>query len=299
MGLKLGTDSVAKSTYKGQRKYINGVKDYRRYTLHNDCKNQRSQDWKKCRRSYSSKSIHKECRCRFFYIDYDDYGFYVEPGIGNRNHTHHSPLNQHSQGKNKSAIDDDEYFINDMADGQTKDAQIQNIVFNKIGKLNPRYTIQQITKYKKRTIINESDFKEMFHNQEKDELNPTEYIVRYCWARNYNFQLLLHDPLFSSKSTFETYTMDKEDPMIESILDFNEKEMDKLKNNVNFGRVAMELKQEQKHMMSFAWINPQELYLLEAFPEVIMVAMTEKTNNEKRPLLTVGGEIPMEICLSF
>ena len=50
----------------------------------------------------------------------------MEPGIGNRNHTHHSPLNQHPQGKTKSGIDDDddENFINDMADGQAKDAQI-------------------------------------------------------------------------------------------------------------------------------------------------------------------------------
>ena len=260
--------------------------------LQNDRKNQRSQGWKKCRRSYFLKSIHKECRyIFFFYIDYDDYGFYVEPGIGNRNHTHHSPLNQHSQEKSKSGIDnDDENFINDMADGQAKDAQIQNIVFNKTGKLIPRYTIRQITKYKKRTIVNESDFREMFHNQEKDELSPTEYMMRYCRARNYNFQLLLNDPYFSSDPTSETYTMDKEEPITECILDFNEKEMDKLKNNVNFGRIAMDLKHEQKYMMSFAWVNPKELYLLDAFPEVIMVDTTEKTNNEKRPLLTAGGK---------
>ena len=102
----------------------------------------------------------------------------LEPGIGNRNHTHHSPLNHHSQEKSKSGIDDDdENFINNMADGQAKDAQIQNIVFNKTGKLIPRYTIRQITKYKKRTIINESDFEEMFHKQEKDDLSPTELMV--------------------------------------------------------------------------------------------------------------------------
>ena len=130
----------------------------------------------------------------------------------------------------------------------------------------------------------------MFPNQEKDDLSPTEYMMRYCRARNYNFQLLLNDPFFSSDPTSETYTMDKEYPVTESILDFNEKEMDKLKNNVNFGRVAMELKQEQKYMMSFAWVNPKELYLLEAFPEVIFVDTTEKTNNEKRPLLTAGGK---------
>ena len=96
--------------------------------------------------------------------------------------------------------------------------------------------------------------------------------------------------MFSTEPTSETYTAGKEDPMIESILNFNDREMDKLKNNVNFGWVAMNLKEEQKYMMSFAWVNPKELYLLEAFPEVIMVDTTEKTNNEKRPLLTVGDK---------
>ena len=41
--------------------------------------------------------------------------------------------------------------------------------------------------------------------------------------------------------------------------------------------------------MSFAWVNPDELSFLEAFPQVIMVITAEKTNNEKRPLLTAGG----------
>ena len=43
-------------------------------------------------------------------------------------------------------------------------------------------------------------------------------------------------------------------------------------------------------MMSFAWVNLKELYLLDTFPEVIMADTTEKTNNEKRPLLTTGGK---------
>ena len=126
----------------------------------------------------------------------------------------------------------------------------------------------------------------MFQNKDREELSPTEHMMRYCRAKNYNFQLLLNDPLFSSEPTSETYTTENEAPVIESILDFNDREMDKLKNNVNFGRVAMDLKEEQKYMMSFAWVNPKELYLLEAFPEVIMVDTTEKTNNEKRPLLS-------------
>ena len=101
---------------------------------------------------------------------------------------------------------------------------------------------------------------------------------------------MLNDPLFLTEPTAKTYTNDKEEPIISFIVDFNEREMDKLKNNVNFRRVAMDLQEEQKYMMSFAWINPKELYLLEAFLEVVMIGTTEKTNNEKRPLLTAGGK---------
>ena len=43
--------------------------------------------------------------------------------------------------------------------------------------------------------------------------------------------------------------------------------------------------------MSFVcWVNSDELSLIEAFPEVIMVDTTEKINNKNRPLLTVGDK---------
>ena len=90
------------------------------------------------------------------------------------------------------------------------------------------------------------------------------------------------------KPITETYTNNKEDPIIESILDFNQKEIDSLKNNVNYGRIAMSFNEDQKYMMAFVWVNPKELYLLQAFPEVIMIDTTDKTINKKRPLVTAG-----------
>ena len=156
------------SVNKGNKKDITGNYEFRRYTLHNDRKNQRSQGRKKYKRSYSSKSISRDCRCKFFsYIDFDKDGFYVDPGIGNKNHSNHSQLNKHSKGKTKHSIDDDERdLIDDMVDGQVTDSQIQNVVFNKTGKLIPRYTIRQITKFQKRIIVNDSDFKEMFQGND-------------------------------------------------------------------------------------------------------------------------------------
>ena len=50
--------------------------------------------------------------------------------------------------------------------------------------------------------------------------------MRYCLSKHYNFQLLLNGPLFSSYPTSETYTKnDKEQPVLEPILDWDEKEI--------------------------------------------------------------------------
>ena len=88
--------------------------------------------------------------------------------------------------------------------------------------------------------------------------------------------MLLNDPLFSTGPTSETYLNDQEIPKIKSVSEFNQKEMDSLKKNVDYGRIAMNLQQEQKYMMSFAWVNPKELYILDTFLEVIMIDTTEK-----------------------
>ena len=116
----------------------------------------------------------------------------------------------------------------------------------------------------------------MFQGRARKELSPVEYMLTYCRSKKYNFQLLLNDLLFSSEPTSETYKNDEDDPIIESILDFNSKEIEKLRNNVNFGRNARCLTGEQKYMMSFAWVNPKELVLLEVFPEVIMIDTAKK-----------------------
>ena len=112
----------------------------------------------------------------------------------------------------------------DIAEGQAQDAQIQNIVFNKTGKLVPRYTIRKITKYKKRMVVNDSDIVDIFNNKQEEDLSSTEYMMRYCRSKNYNFQPLLNDPLFSTEPTSEIYLNDQEEPKIESILDFNKQE---------------------------------------------------------------------------
>ena len=75
--------------------------------------------------------------------------------------------------------------------------------------------------------------------------------------------------------------------------------MDSLNNNADCSRIVMNLQQEQKYMMSFAWANPKELYILDAFLEVIMIDATDKTNNETRHLLTAGAKASNGNMLDF
>ena len=61
--------------------------------------------------------------------------------------------------------------------------------------------------------------------------------------------------------------------------------MEKIKDNdVTLCRIAIYLTGEQEYTMSFACVNPKEAILPEAFPKVIVVDTTGKSNSEKRSL---------------
>ena len=55
----------------------------------------------------------------------------MEPGLGNRMHTHHSPINGPSKHRNKRGIPQDEQeLINDMADSQAQQSPKKFIFCN-------------------------------------------------------------------------------------------------------------------------------------------------------------------------
>ena len=127
--------------------------------------------------------------------------------------------------------------------------------------------------------MNDSDYDKFFNLTKKSGSSTTEYMMKYCRKQGYLFQLLLHDPIYGNTPVSETYHNEKEEPHVQEILDFNEKELDLVRMNIDIGRVAKGLNDHQKYMLGFAWVIPDELQLLEAFPHVIMIDTTEKTNN--------------------
>ena len=271
---------------------VETFKDFRKITYHSNRVHQRVKGRSLCRRAYSSLAMNKCTRCKFyFYIDFDSSGFFVVPGLGNTKHVNHPQIKNSIKSVNKRSLGpDDTNFIDDMGSGRIPTKYIQHAVFQKTGKLLPRSTIKYLTNYNQRSIINDKDFSGLFSDQETSELSSTEYIMKHCRSKGYNFQLLLNDPTFSSDPISETYTNDLDQPVKHTILDFSDKEIDSLKQHVDHGRVASSLTNEHKYMMGFAWVVPSEILLFEAFPHVVYIDTTEKTNNEKRPLLTVGAK---------
>ena len=105
---------------------------------------------------------------------------YIEPGYGNKYHSHHFPLNKAFGVSRKDELEvEDNELINDMADRQAPDAQIQNVLFNKSGKLVARSTIHNITKIQKRLVVNDFDFENMFSGKRSEDLSATEYMMTY------------------------------------------------------------------------------------------------------------------------
>ena len=113
--------------------------------------------------------------------------------------------------------------------------------------------------------------------------------MKYCNGNKYNFMLVFNDPFISFAPISEVFSPSSHTkPVSYPINDFNKEEMESLMTNVRIGRLVKNLQENQKYMMGFTWVIPSELRLFESFQNIIMVDTVEKTNNDKRALLTAG-----------
>jgi len=100
------------------------------------------------------------------------------PGIGNVSHTNHPQLNNTIGSLCKRALSiKEKNLIDDMGDGNKPSANIQNAVFNSTGKQVSQSTIDFITSYHRREVMNDSDFKDLFSDQFLSDLSSTNFII--------------------------------------------------------------------------------------------------------------------------
>ena len=135
----------------------------RKYSCHNDRKNQRKSGRKECRRRNTYLPMSNSDKCNFyFFIGFDCNGFFVKPGVGCCSHNGHTKL----CSSIISNINKDELkFIKDMGDGHTKPSTIQNTILSKYGKFVPRSRIRYLTEYHQRSICNSTDYDGLFDGE--------------------------------------------------------------------------------------------------------------------------------------
>ena len=103
-------------------------------------------------------------------------------------------------------------------------------------------------------------------------------MILYCKKHNYYFQILVHDQIQHIGLIFKIYLNKDKNPIIEKINNFHKNETSNILDYIDNSRYVIELAQ----------IIPDEIHLLELFKHVIFIDITEKTNNDKQPLLPAG-----------
>jgi len=96
--------------------------------------------------------------------------------------------------------------------------------------------------------------------------------------------------LIESDPINSIYCAEDNSNSVTSITDLSPEEQESLSNFVRTGRRALNLALTQKYIIAFDWVLPKERQLFNLFPEVITVDTVHGTNNETRPLLTIGGK---------
>ena len=127
--------------------------------------------------------------------------FFIVPGLGLKRHSYHNqkPLSENntSYEMNKQLSSENEKFVANMDLGKLSSTQIQTAVFQSSGDLLSLSTIYSITEYYSKDIINDDEFDGIFEGRGND-INCTEYIMKFCNGNTYNFMLLLNDPFILS-----------------------------------------------------------------------------------------------------
>ena len=289
---KLGLRCIKFSCCKS-RKYISQAKEHtlvtqvRKSTFHQDRKNSRGPSGKKMARRCSTKkpvSIMHTCKY-FFLLHFDiDKGFYVVPGFGNMKHSHHPKFGDNNINLPPRLLDEvNKDFVGDMGDGHASNAIIRNILFLKTGKLVSRSNIN----YMKKTAHDVSENDKM---RDMCNMSPTDIMLRKCQTKGYDYMVLFQDPchgLLPRTELFSGLDGSKEETCLTGLSHSESKDIN---NYINTGRLSLRLDCHQKYMMAFAWVSPSERERFNLFPEIITVDTVLGTNNENRPLLTMGGK---------
>ena len=99
---------------------------------------------------------------------------------------------------------ENETLVTDMGYGKLSSTQTQTAVFQSSGNISSLSSINAITEYYSKGIVNNDEFEYIYKGRGNDS-NCTEYTMGFCNDKKYNFMLLLNDPFISSDPISEFF----------------------------------------------------------------------------------------------
>ena len=272
--------------YRNSLKDRKCISNYRKNGIKNDRLHSRGSSGKKmARRSRTSRPIAKEKLCPFyFHISYDNKGFFIRNGFGCCCHKQHPKVNTSKYNYPVRLLSDEEKRIaKSVIDANANKGIVRNLIAKRTGQ-----TVSLNACHYLGTLGN--DLKRM---SSLEGLSSSDKIIKFFHEKQFDYIILYN----STVSDFKPETVDLvNDNFISSnslftntmfILPPNE-QVD-AKNYALDNRCNCKLRSDQNLLIALAWVVPEERRMFELFPETLFVDSTEDTNNEGRPLFTMGG----------
>jgi hypothetical protein len=323
-GCKLVSNGMASKTWNLHCHRFRTLKDHqpsqkpgvlRTYSLSHDRNNQRKNGKSMEKKTYTDYPTLEEATCPVkLVLSIDNSCLFLKGGCGNAAHKGHEPINaEYATTSSRFVPPEVIAFAKQCAEAKMRPGKTGKLIELEHGiKLTRRQVAQHqgLSKHvfvslKKRqqmeaTPFDYSDFDKimesfkdnnvtyvaLFHRQGGSELE----LGKAAQAANEARMKARKQSLWVEHGSAESTTTDQ--------LEVDDSD-DMMKYSAET-RVALNASDDQDVLIALIWALPEGKRLFRAFPEVLLVDGTHKTNNERKPLLTMGlkdGMGKFHVCL--
>jgi len=245
------------------------------------------------KRSTTGRPIAHDQTCKAkICIDVDDFSFFMVCGIGDSTHNGHPPLSPHLMATPSRLVPDSAHTLQCMAaNANIRPGQTASLVLSKYGL---RLTRRQVAKTQSISQLLDALPTE---EDKSAECSDSDRVFRYLQKKKASYIALFHSkseqncnnlserplPDFLWVEAVENPGNSLSIPMeCKDCMDFS------LLQYARDSRAVTAATDDQDVLISVAWALPSAKRLFNAFPEVLFIDGTHKTNNEDRPLITMG-----------
>jgi MULE transposase domain len=298
-------NSYKRKEMKGDKPVTNGP--FRESTFHCDKKNTRGgegQSMKRRRNTSRAKTITETCNVNLI-LGYDEKTYFMRCGHGTGIHKHHLPVSHSDIAVRAKFVDESMIaFQKQLAIANIQPAQTAAALHAACG-----------TSLTRRQVAYHQGFSKLAHSLasavEMTELGKNcsdlDLLIEILKRKEAGFCALYHRTKLGSASELpkpKNMTVNNETTLGDMLItetggsSNGESVLERVMDTDNMGedlmqyaresRVSVKAKNDQDVLLAIVWVLPRNRELFRAYPEVLFIDGTHKTNYENRPLITMG-----------